>query len=620
MPTGAGKRFWGPIRSRKPLNSAGWFGSATKRLTIAYSLMILLNALAPIVVAQTEYQLKGNIKLDIRKIPFSRFGSYLSVSDTTEFQAPFRQEGIFLRTLHEGGKSAFRIQLVKDQAPVPFTASATPTLLTLSGGGGTVEICFQGPDRLRFRGSGVTLRLTTTGGWTVPYPGSRSEVNTGAMKYMLFPIKGHLKTSTTLTGDHSPILNLSGTSGVEAFETELDAYTSVWQAHAADGTFEEAKLAERVAYSKWLTTMPAVDPALRSGAEVAAYVNWESVVSPSGNLKRPAMLMSKNWMGSVWSWDQTFNAMATTLSDPELAWDQFLLPIDAQDPLGGFPDKWDADAIAWEFSKPPVHGWALAWMIDHGHFGDVAHLSQVYEPLEKWTDWYFRYRDSNGNGLPEYRHGNESGWDNSTVMIGGTPVESPDLSTYLILQMETLSDMASRLGRPAEALKWKQRSAQLLARMLARFWTGNEFVAFSVVDNTKIHSDSLLLTMPILLGNRLPPEVRSALVKDLMKRSAESAFGLPSEPPNSPFYQADGYWRGPIWAPSTMIIVEGLDRMGEHDFADSLRRKFSEMAQRSGMAENFDALTGTSLRDPAYTWTSSVYLLFANELATHPLR
>jgi hypothetical protein len=38
------------------------------------------------------------------------------------------------------------------------------------------------------------------------------------------------------------------------------------------------------------------------------------------------------------------------------------------------------------------------------------------------------------------------------------------------------------------------------------------------------------------------------------------------------------------------------------------------MAQQSGMHENFDAITGDGLRDPAYTWTSSVFLIFAHQL------
>jgi hypothetical protein len=64
-----------------------------------------------------------------------------------------------------------------------------------------------------------------------------------------------------------------------------------------------------------------------------------------------------------------------------------------------------------------------------------------------------------------------------------------------------------------------------------------------------------------------------------------------------------------------MILATGLDEMGEHSLADLLKERFCLMAQKTGMAENFDAMTGDALRDPAYTWTSSVFLVFAHELA-----
>jgi hypothetical protein len=53
---------------------------------------------------------------------------------------------------------------------------------------------------------------------------------------------------------------------------------------------------------------------------------------------------------------------------------------------------------------------------------------------------------------------------------------------------------------------------------------------------------------------------------------------------------------------------------GEHALAKKVREDFCQMAQQSGMYENFDAITGGGLRDPAYTWTSSVYLIFAHQL------
>lgn len=105
------------------------------------------------------------------------------------------------------------------------------------------------------------------------------------------------------------------------------------------------------------------------------------------------------------------------------------------------------------------------------------------------------------------------------------------------------------------------------------------------------------------------------MVAALKQRASMSHYGLASEPPNSTFYERDGYWRGPIWAPSTMLIATGLREVGENQFSEALEEQFCQMAQRSGMAENFDAQNGNALRDPAYTWTSSVYLLFAHSIA-----
>jgi putative isomerase len=563
------------------------------------------------------YRYTGQIHFDVKRVPFSRFGSYLSISDLSDFQPPLRRSGLYLRTMHEGGKNAFQLQLTRAGVTIPFTVSATPTLLTLSADSAFVEISFQGPDRLRIRGHGAGLQLTADAAWLVPYQHGHWEINTSAMKYMLLPIDGDVHTSNIASRDGAgtKVLTVQAAHDADTFEAELDAYTSGWNAHGTEGSFDEAQRKEQLAFQRWLDTMPKVDAVFGPGAELAAYVNWESVVAPSGNLKRPAMLMSKNWMSSVWSWDHAFNAMAASLSNPTLAWDQYLLPFDLQNAQGALPDKWDADSIAWEFSKPPIHGWVLAWMLRHGHFQDRKHLEQVYPLLSRWTEWYLRYRDSNQDGLPEYRHGNEAGWDNATVFDESGPIESPDLSAYLSVQMEVLAEVAARLGRPAEARQWKQQSNQLLERMLQRFWRDGTFVAIHVTDGRPIRSQSLLLDMPIILGTRLPASVQAKLIADLRKRASESSFGLASEPENSPFYTADGYWRGPIWAPSTMIITAGLDEMGEHTLSESLKERFCRMAQKSGMAENFDAQTGDALRDPAYTWTSSVFLLFAHELA-----
>ena len=150
--------------------------------------------------------------------------------------------------------------------------------------------------------------------------------------------------------------------------------------------------------------------------------------------------------------------------------------------------------------------------------------------------------------------------------------------------------------------------------MLETFWRRDHFVALRSRSHEEIVSESLLLFLPLLLGKRLPDDVLGHLVAGLkQERRFLTQYGLATESVNSPYYEPDGYWRGPIWAPSTMLIVDGLNAAGETLFAESLSRQYCDMVSRSGMAENFDALSGDGLRDRAYSWTSSVFLVLGHE-------
>ena len=122
-------------------------------------------------------------------------------------------------------------------------------------------------------------------------------------------------------------------------------------------------------------------------------------------------------------------------------------------------------------------------------------------------------------------------------------------------------------------------------------------------------SSSLLDLMPIVLGAELDPAIGDALAERIADHL--TPYGLATEPPTSPHYAADGYWRGPVWAPSTVLIEDGLRRAGHGDLADDISDRFRALCEKSGFAENFDALTGAGLRDRAYTWTASAYLLLA---------
>jgi putative isomerase len=320
--------------------------------------------------------------------------------------------------------------------------------------------------------------------------------------------------------------------------------------------------------------------------------------------------MSKNAMTHVWSWDHCFNAMALR-RDPEAAADQLLTIFDHQDEHGALPDYVDDVELEPNFVKPPVHGWAIAYLLDRDGL-TPAHVEALYDPLVRWTRWWLAHRDYRGDGVPSYNHGNDSGWDNATVFADGVPLQSPDLLAFLALQMAALARMADLLGREAEATGWRDRAAATVDLMIDHFWVEDRFVARGTHDQQAVAADSLLTLMPLALGDLLPEPQRSLTTRRLLEGGYLTAHGLATEPPSSARYEPDGYWRGPIWAPSTMLLVDGLRRSGQHELADVVAERFVALCAASGMAENFDALTGAGLRDRSMTWTAAVLL----ELAT----
>ena len=325
--------------------------------------------------------------------------------------------------------------------------------------------------------------------------------------------------------------------------------------------------------------------------------------------------MSKHWMDKLWSWDHCFNAMALSPGRTDAAVDQFLAPFDHQDECGALPDSVTHSEVLYNYVKPPIHGWALQRLrATASRELTVEELGQIHDGLAGWSRFWLEARRRAGHALPYYQHGNDSGWDNSTTFDVDRVIESPDLAAFLALQLDVLADLSDELGRPSK--EWRDSGDRMVRDLVDQLWTGTEFVAVGALSGRPSTATSLLNLLPLVLGDRLPLDVRSSMADRL--RDHLTAHGPATEPVSSSHYEDDGYWRGPIWAPSTAIVEDGLRRSGFTDLADVVSARFRALCERSGFAENFDARTGAGLRDRAYTWTAAVYLLLAADHVQRP--
>jgi glycogen debranching enzyme len=317
-------------------------------------------------------------------------------------------------------------------------------------------------------------------------------------------------------------------------------------------------------------------------------------------------------MCNVWSWDHCFNALALAYKAPQMAWDQFMIMFDFQTAIGCLPDSVNDSKIIHNYCKPPIHGWMLRKLMQVMPVSDEQ-LLDAYDKLTKWTNWWLTCRDNNNDGLCEYNHGNDSGWDNSTAFSEMPPTTTPDLAAFLILQMDVLSKLAEKFGKKDEVVSWKEKSATMLATMIEKLYENGEPHALDGLDNRVHKCDTLLFYLPLILGDRLPEDIRKKGIATLKSDKFVTTNGFATESPASSMYEDDGYWRGPIWAPSTWLLVQGLEACGRTTEAKETAKNFCDLCKEYGFAENFDAINGTGKRDRSYTWTSSIFLVLANE-------
>lgn len=556
-----------------------------------------------------------NPYFDLSKTPFSCRGSYVALSHY--------EDGVHVRTvsrmvsvgtmcrlvpLVDGVAATFRVEM--EAAEVRFVTEA-----------GVLRVCFGDAETLLVRGASARVGVMfdfsqphgiPSFGNDVPYGGRMMRMFTchGSLCRMLLDVRSGVRTDEQdwdgrgATYSRTTILPEKGGflfASLREIRTEWDRVVPEWD-------YEEALAVQRGAFRDFEKGFAAAPAGLEASRELAAYVLWSCCVRPYNALKREAMLMSKNWMTQVWSWDHCFNAIAMAGVHPEMAWDQWVILFDFQDSTGVIPDSISDVGGLYTFCKPPIHGWALERMLERMEL-TKEQLCEAYDRLSLWTWWWLQFRDRDQNGLCEYDHGNDSGWDNSTVFQFQPPVETPDLQAFLVKQMEVLGKVAQRLGRSLEAKEWGERSQGLLERMCERCFDGEGRPLVRQVNTGKVASpDSLLLYVPVILGQRLPERIRECLVRELKGDRFLTEWGLATESPKSAYYQADGYWLGPIWAPAMMLVMDGLKACGEGEYAAELARRFQKLFARGGSAENFDALTGECHNDPAYTWASAVFL------------
>jgi len=527
---------------------------------------------------------------NIGAVPFFRKGAYFGVFGarmsgmgyaTGRLTIQSRRGGI----TKAGGRELMGIFPTYKGIKVPYAIHTTAYELELITAYGKIRICYPETRLLYIKGeNGLSLKFEKNmvqHEVVKPRPkDSWEQILRWVCTAVYTPLKGRIEMNAPWVQERlsTPVVKaeiLPDENG--EFLLAMEEYRHAGATRDNFPTYEEGLADARADWEDFLKYIPKFDGTFNEKRERAAYLLWSYIVGPSGKIKRPMIFMTSGDIASSWQMSQNAAALRGNM---KLSTEFLLNMIDMQSPQGQFPDFFDDSKVLGQCIKPPIQGWALKWIMkDHDLKAEIPEdkLLTIYEGFGKWANWFTNVRDDDHDGIPQYEHGDESGFDDATIFEKSNIVDSPDLSAYLVLLYEALGDIAGMLGKADEAECWNNRSKELLQKMIAKFWNGNKFVAFVHKTGEVIDTDNCMHYIPLILGKRLPQEIIDKMAADLkVEGEFLTPYGLASEKLTSENFRAGGMAKGFVLPPVNLIIITGLYDAGKVDQAKMTARRYCE--------------------------------------------
>ena len=131
------------------------------------------------------------------------------------------------------------------------------------------------------------------------------------------------------------------------------------------------------------------------------------------------------------------------------------------------------------------------------------------------------------------------------------------------------------------------------------------FVSYDVLTNTRLEEITSATVLPLFAG--LPNAEQAAAMGDLLRGWIDKTkYALSSTHPESKFFEAKRYWRGPIWLHINWMIAEGLIAYDMLKLAEDLKESSLRCLHDAGYWEYFDAERGTGCGGEDFSWTAAI--------------
>jgi hypothetical protein len=562
-------------------------------------------------------------RIDIKKVPFTDRGSRLLIFQNKDQDRLFIKLAERLTSVEPGLEAylkrppfIFDLMLIDEHGnEIPFETVTYPHIIFFQTHLGSFGLVFQDnrtlsfglpPNKtvgLRFHVSPQLWKRTDEGGLFKSIRNLSYSSNGYTIKNHITPEKGGYTVEFIVKAGNDCAITFFIANNEDP-EPDVQPFTRA------------CAFAEK----RWTSWFEPVPPVLEKYQTMYAYAWWImaiNLISPLGSVTYEAMMPSKMSYVGLWLWDSAMHVLAYRHTSPSLAKNQILSMLNWQLPDGMLPDAlYDEGFIAEidhpiraEVTKPPILAWAVLKLHELEH--DIDFLKEVYIPLVRWNAWWFSMNDDDVDGLAQYNHPYSSGLDDNPLWDYGMPVESPDLNTYLCVQMGSLAVMAEEMGMEAEGAMWRRRSTAIVQRMIHDFWDEESGFFRATHYDEPIPVLTPFNLFPLWTG-QLPDHMNLRLIDHLTNPNEFwGEIVIPSVAKNDPHFDPETMWRGPVWVNINYFLCEALRQIGQIELADELREKTLNLILRhDSIFEYYNALNGDPPKTAAdiFGWSAAVFI------------
>lgn len=266
-----------------------------------------------------------------------------------------------------------------------------------------------------------------------------------------------------------------------------------------------------------------------------------------------------------------------------------------------------------QFNK--FQGFCFAWHALNLYYltgRKAAYLDQLASCLEKWDQYLWAHRDSNGDGILETYCVYDTGEDNAVRFQGDPnycstdtplpdcnvlPVASMDIMSFSYANRDTLATI-SRIRKDGREAYWQAQAQAVADKIRSALWDETKAACFD--------KDKHGCVMPQLIHNNLrcmywdsfDQEMADRFVQEHLLNPQEfwTTLPLPSVAVNDPDFRNHAYnsWSGQCEGLTYQRAIMALENYGYEKIVTALGHKFIRAAIDGGyhFTQQFDPFTG----------------------------